>query len=723
MKPIVIKNKAEIIITRDKFGVPVVAAASEEDLYFGQGYIQANDRGMQILLMRVIGTGRISEMMDSSDEMLEVDIFFRKMNFNGDTSEVRDSLDERTGLLAQSFCNGMNLRFDRGLPFELILSGYKHQPWKIEDTVLMGRMIGYLGLQQTQADAERFLVELVQAGIGKKMLEELFQTSFSGMDFNLIRKVKMKEKTVPDAVRWNAAIPTFSASNAWVVSPKKTESRAAILAGDTHMEGNRLPNIWQEVMLKINDRYMAGFSIPGVPGVLSGRNNDLAWSPTYSFMDSVDSWIEDCREGKCRRINHNKTEWVRFHERKEFIKRKRKPQHRVTFFENEHGVLNGDPFMPGYYLATRWSAGKKSGAKGLQSTLNLFSAATVLEAQKIFSEFEFSFNWLLSDRKGNIGYQMSGLMPDRPPHVSGLYPVCGWESANDWKGFVGGEDLPKRYNPREGYIVNANNGMNRYGKRFPTNLYLSTHRAKRAEEFLKNNSHVNLRQMAEIQYDTYSQQAADFMDVLLPVLPDTPEGNLLKTWNCRYELISQGAQLFEEFYRHLYLEAFGGVFGQDVMEHLFKKSSLFVYFFGMFDAILLKPFSPWFGSRTREEIYLTAFQKAVDGGITVKTRERIRVDLKNILTGKSPFFFFSNRKSIYIPGGRGSLFQLQSYNDSFRNLRLLPVNHMLVDFGIEGVFTNILGGPSDRPFSPFYDSDVQNWLKGRYRHKKPDLTG
>ena len=125
------------------------------------------------------------------------------------------------------------------------------------------------------------------------------------------------------------------------------------------------------------------------------------------------------------------------------------------------------------------------------------------------------------------------------------------------------------------------------------------------------------------------------------------------------------------------------------------------------------------GERTREEIYLAAVLKSFREGISKKDRGRNKVPLKNILLGRNPLFFFMNRKSIHVPGGRSTITQLQSYRTDNRDLKLLPTFRMLVDFSCEGLFTNLLGGPLDRPLSSLYDSDVVNWKKGKYRRLLP----
>ena len=222
-------------------------------------------------------------------------------------------------------------------------------------------------------------------------------------------------------------------------------------------------------------------TMPGMPGLLLGRTNDLAWGATYSFLDGIDSWIEDCRDGRYRRGKKGREEWVAFRVRTEVIRRKSKPDVTVTFHENEHGVLDGDPATPGLYLATRWASGAGTGAASLAATFDMFTAGDVASGMDHLGRLEPSFNWVLADRHGNIGYQMSGCMPVRRKGWSGLVPMPGWEPENDWQGFVASHDLPRTLNPASGFFATANDDLNHLGQAHPINLPMGPYRAERRE--------------------------------------------------------------------------------------------------------------------------------------------------------------------------------------------------------------------------------------------------
>jgi len=718
---ITLRYVGEVKIERDEHGVPHIHAGSEADLFFGQGYIQAFDRGLQMLLTRILCQGRAGECLDSSDELLGIDIFFRKMNWGGDAGQEVSRISMLDREILQAYCEGINACFKSRIPWELKLLGYKFERWKPEDSIMLSRMIGYISLAQSQAEIERFIVEMIQKDVEREKLEELFPGKLGGLDIDLLKKVSLGERIVPAALLWKNAVPLVLASNNWVISGEKTRSGKALLANDPHLETNRLPNVWQEMSLKTGERYLTGAGMPGVPGVLIGRNNDLAWGATYTFADAVDSWVEECREGKYRRGSFIKTEWVRFQERREVIHRKKKPDHIVTFYENEHGVLDGNPYEAGHYLATRWATGSGTGSQSIQSIFKMFHAKEVREGMDLMGQLEMSFNWVFADAEGNIGYQMSGLVPKRRTGISGLIPVSGWDSRNDWRGFLPHTQLPRSYNPPEGFIVTANNDLNGLGRASPINVSMGPYRAERIASLLKIGSLFDVSSTGEIQTDVYSVQAEKFMKILAPLIPADGDGaKILREWDCRYDLASRGASIFEKFYRELLREAYGSLtMGEDTIDYLLENSGIFVDFYAAFDGPLLAKKSKWFGRITREELFKKALASALNSHARPWGSQQ-HIVMKNILFGgRFPVFVGFDRGPVPLPGGRATPRQGQIYRSAGRDTTFAPSYRLVVDFGEDGISTAMAGGPSDRRFSGFYASDLQNWIDGKFKKIDP----
>jgi penicillin amidase len=704
--------------TRDENGIPQIVSDDVIGLHWGMGYCHAMDRGLQMLIMRILGQGRAAELLDGSDEMVEVDRFFRRMNWSGGTTEAATTLSSAARAACEAYRDGVNARFSESVPWELKLVRVRHEPWTIEDSLLLARMTGFLTLAQSQGEIERLFVEMVQAGIDDAHLEVLFPGSTQGFDRAMLSQVELGERIVPEAVKWGVAAPRMMASNNWCVSGARTASGAAMLGNDPHLETNRLPNVWVEQSFRWPDGYALLMTMPGLPAPLAGRNEHLSWGTTYTFMDSIDSWVEECRDGKFRRADA----WVDFDRRVETIKRKKGEAIVETFWENQHGVLDGDAMRAGHRLATRWT-GADGGSQSINALIPMWTARTVTEGMAAFADVESSFNWVFADSAGDIGYQMSGLMPKRPGDWSGFAPRPGWDERFDWKGVVPAAELPRVHNPQDGMIVTANQDLNHLGRANPINAPMGDYRARRIAELLQTRDDHDVDSFRAIQMDTYSIQAAEFLEILTPLLGTGPIADALRAWDCRYELDSTGPTAFELFYAELLVEMFGPASGAQVVEHLRDATGTFIDFYQNFDRILVAESSPWLGARARDDVWRAALARVPDER-PEPWGQRNRLTLSNMFFGgKLPGFLGFDRGPIPIPGGRATPHQGQIYRSAGRLTSFTPSLRFVVDMSAPVLHSALCGGPSDRRFSKWYTSGVDGWRAGRLKVRNPPSQG
>ena len=711
-----------LTITRDADGVPHVTADRLAGALWGVGYCHAIDRITQLLMMRILGQGRLCELLSDTDESLQIDRFFRRANWYNNIEHQVDLLDDETREKCQSYCDGVNAGLMAKKLYVLKLMGYRPDPWSIADSILIMRMAGYLTLAQSQAEVERFFVELVQAGVDSERLAELFPIGPATLDRDLINSITLGERIVPAEILWNQALPRMMASNNWVIAGGKTASGAAIMANDPHLEINRLPNVWYEQSIKWTDTesqspgYMIGMGMPGLPGVLIGRNEQLAWGATYTFMDTVDSWVEECQGG---RYKHG-SDWLEFTHRKETIKRKKQDDVEVIFHENSHGVLDGDPAVDGRYLATRWSAAE-GGACSLINSLNMSSVTDAAAAMEKLGAIESAWNWVIADKQGNIAYQMSGLMPVRDPSWNGFTPAPGWEPKFDWQDFVDFHDLPKSLNPDEGFIVTANQDLNHLGVARPINMPMGDYRARRIGERLAGFDQHDIESTRQIQLDVYSRQAKLFLDVLLPLLAvrslDSKERSLLADWDLNYDIESRGAVLFECFYDALRQQVFGkSGLGENVVKHLTGQTGIFIDFYQDFDQVLLNPESGWHKAQSRDESFVAAFEVAQQSDCDECWKERNSQPWVNqLFQGKLPAFLGFDTAPVPLPGGRATPQQGQIYVSNGRQTSFAPSVRLVADMSEDRLHTCLAGGPSDNRFSKWYRNGIEPWQKGRLK--------
>ncbi len=704
-------------IKRDQAGVPHIEGKDWPEVFRGLGYSHARDRGLQMLTMRTLGRGRASELLASSDENLAVDLYFRRMNWAGGAEQEASRFAPEVAPIVEAYCQGANERFAESLPFELRLLGYRHDPWTAADIVVLSRMGGYLTLTQSQAETERLLVEMVQAGVARELLEELFPGHLVDLDIELLRRVRLGDTIVPAAIKWNTSLPRLMASNNWVLAGSRTASGKPMLSNDPHLAVS-LPNVWCEVVLETPTRYGIGATMPGVPVLSVGRTNDVAWGATYAFMDSVDSWIEDCRDGRCRRVTEQGETWLPLRVRRETVLRRGKAAHSVDFYENDHGTLDGDPAGTGLYLATHWS-GIDTSASSLSAMHGVLCAHDVETAMHSIGEFgQLAANWVLADRHGNIGYQMSGRLPRRRAGISGLVPLPGWLPENDWQGFFDATDLPRCLNPPDGLFVTANQDLNAWGRQKPSNLPMGDYRARRIETLLKARERHDLRSVQNITYDVTSIQAEMFLVLLRPLLPDSEAGRILAGWDLRYNPDSRGAYLFEQVYQALMREVFGAALGP-ALDFLVGETGTFIDFYANADAVLLAETSAWFGSRSRDEIYRSALATALAGPAR-RWGDVNRLIVRNLLLGgRLPRWAGFDRGPYEIGGGRATVHQGQIYRLGGRDTSFVPSLRLCTDMGDDEMWSNMCGGPSDRRFSRYYNSETAGWATGRFKRLAP----
>jgi penicillin amidase len=708
--------RKNVSISRDGNGVVHVNATGRQDVYWGLGYAHAQDRGMQMALMRILGQGRSSEQLSANDETLAMDKFFRRMNWCSHCeTPLNDMTSENVGYL-ENYCEGVNAGFKRKYPWELKLLGCRHENWTPNDTVMLTRMSGYLTLAQSQAEIQRLLVEMVQSGVSDELLEELFPNLLGEMDRDLIVKTHLAERIVPPEVLWKTAIPRMMASNNWVVAGSRSASGHPIVCNDPHLETNRLPNIWYEAVLSSNGRYCMGGTMPGFPCILAGRTNDIAWGVTYAFVDAVDSWIEKCRAGSYFREDSG---WQPFDTRTEVINRKKRSPIEITFYENDHGTLEGDPNIEGHYLATRW-APAQSGSASLNGLFDMWNVTGVREAGHLLRQVETGWSFVAADTADNILFQMSGLVPRRRSGISGLVPLPGWKRENDWQGFVAAEKLPRSLNPDKGYFVTANNDLNEFGVEAPIDMCMGDYRARRISQLLAARDTHTMENMADIQKDLYSIQAKEFMSILEPLLPQTSQAQILRDWNYRYDENSQGAFLFERVYHALYRKVFGekGV-GTAVIDYLRNETGTFTDFYANFDRILTASESAWFAGHSRDELYRQVLKETLN--VTPRPLKINRqIELTHILLGgKLPRWLGFDLGPITCCGSLATVCQGQIYRSAKRLTTFMPSFRFITDLGHDRCLTSLAGGPSDRRFSKWYSSDLANWMAGRYKIIQP----
>jgi penicillin amidase len=517
---------------------------------------------------------------------------------------------------------------------------------------------------------------------------------------------------VPAAAGWKRLLPSFSASNNWVVGPGKSASGTSILSADPHLN-LQLPNIWYQVTLRCGERVLSGASVAGAPAVAIGRTGTLAWAATYGTMDLCDHFVEELRGGRVRRGD----QWVPLTIREEIIRPRKGEPVTLRVASTDHGTLEGESTEDGHHLALALSIKKYPGtaAQSLDALFKIFRAGSVAEAMDLFAGLTFSpFNWVLADQK-NIGYQLGGLFPRKKRGSSGLLPYLGWEAGDAWQGPVDPRTYPRAFNPEGGVHVTANNDLNAFGQVRPMTLPMASYRADLIRRRLDAQGTWGVEDTKRLHYDRYSLQAEKFMALLRPLLPETPAGRALAAWDLCYTADSVGATHFENVYLALVRLVFGELgIGEGPLAFAMDESVIFPMLHGNFDAVLLSERSAWFAGKPREELLRTAIERGL-AQAAPRHGEARRLKVANLFFGGKLPGWLGFDQVIEHVGSRATIPQSQLYRFAGRDGSFAATYRLVTDLASRELQVALAGGASGSRFSRYYTASMAGWLAGRYQ--------
>ncbi|MBI5365913.1 MAG: penicillin acylase family protein [Planctomycetes bacterium] len=710
-------------LRRANGGVVEIGAADEVAFAAGLGYAHAHDRLVQMMLLRLVVQGRLSECLKADEETLKIDLFMREMGFAHGAAAEAGGLAPDARAAAEAYGAGVDACVARRMrPLELLLVGYHPEPWTPADSLAVAQIMGYIGLAQVQQDTEKLIIQALAAGVSVDRLKALYRPHLDGLDAELIEKIKqvrIYRGLVPPEVRFLGVVPALMSSNNWVLAPRRAATGTAWHCNDPHLEVNRLPAIWYEVLGRVGANWRIGITTPGLPALIMGRTQDVSFGFTYGFMDMVDYFLEEVKGGRYRRG----AEWREFACRRETIQRKGAAPVELVVRENEHGVLEADGRASGappdgIYLTRAWSAERAGAARSLSAMLRLAAARDVPEAQACARDVSISCNWVLADRAGNIGYQQSGLLPAR--RHSGLHPVPGWDPAWDWQGLVPATKFTAVLNPPAGFLATANDDWNAPDGPLSINLHQGFYRAERVREVLRAKERHTLEDLRALQRDLYSKQAERLLAVLLPLVPDTAAGRLLAGWDLRYDRESCGATVFEMVYAALLREVFGRrLFGLGAWEQIASESALVKLFAWTFDEAMLGEDPAWFGAEGREAVFRRVLRETLERVDATRVKawgEVQEVRMTNVFfAGKLPAWLGFDHGPIRLEGSRATVVQGGVGRVNGRLTSFCPSWRWITDLATEEAFTALAGGVSGSRLSPLYLSDVRRWLGYGYK--------
>ncbi len=706
-----------------------------ETTAYAMGLAHWLDRAMQMYLQKIVVQGRVAELLEDTQEALEIDLYMRRMEFYYLAKIEKETLKGEIQSYLQAYCQGVNDAMKRHWPFEFKLTKLPLEPWSPADTLAITKLMSFLGLAQNQQDMEKFIIQSLKSEVPLEFLKLLFEPHLDQLSANLneiIKKLKLFHLPVPQNLFHS---PSLKASNNWVLSGKKSSSGNPLACTDPHLDVQRLPSVWYEMKTHADDNFAYGITMPGIPGIIMGRTKQLSFNFTYGFMDTLDYFIEDIKEQKFKLEGQYKE----LNTRQEEIKRKNNSSVWLNLNKTECGRLEctdyyreGQPsplLEDGYHLSVTWTGSHGGAAKAIEVLANMPQCKTVEEAQELSSKLFISCNWLFSDTTGNIGYQQSGYLPIRKG--SGLTPLTAWEEENHWKGIHPPHKLHRITNPKEGFLATANNDMSNIQGPLSINLSMGECRSKRIHQEINKRDRLDLEDMKALQSDVLSLQALQYVDKIKNIIPDTPSGRVLSKWDGYYSVDSKGAFLFEKFYHRLLNITFGEhIFGSSAWEYFQSQTALLNNYYHLFDRLLLEVNEEqWkrFFSLDRS----TFFERSLDHTLKKYPSGKLKSWGKENSFCMHHIFFQDKYSPILkclgfakgpypLPGCRATIAQGSLFKRGKRLESLAPSWRFISDMGENFAFTSLPGGIRDRCFSRQYTNDLYKWLNFQYKTLIPD---
>ncbi|MFU8813085.1 MAG: penicillin acylase family protein [Balneolaceae bacterium] len=743
-------------VHRDPFGVPLIIASGEEDLFMAAGYIHAQERLWQMTLFQLMAEGRFAEFL--GEELLPYDRHQRTIGIWETARQIEaqspDSLLERL----QWYANGVNAFVDenrRQLPLEFALLDVEPIRWTPTHSIAVSRLLAW---NQNISWQHKMTYAALAGRVSQGVLHELTPAYRSG-DPVLLTEAQTRalsaalpfldrEHRLRDRLG-NSGIAV--GSNAWAVQGSRTASGAPMLGGDPHM-GLSIPGFWFELSYLSPTMTISGATIPGAPFVILGRNNRMAWSITNSMADDTDFYLEQLDEANERYVADSANGEAVYRDlqwRDEIIRVKNGDDRLVRIAHTHNGPLVDEELFderyadPRYRVAMRWS-GHRPGNE-LWAFYRMNRAETMPEFQAALEDFTSPvMSFIYADSSDNIALFTAGHVPVRSQPRLAFRE--GWNPAHDWQGVIPFQSLPRAVNPPRGFVAHSNNKL--HGDSYP--WYFSTFweppsRIARIEQVLGENRSVTLHHMQQLQNDVRSHHAAELTPVLLPLLRRVQQAQefdvaitYFENWNYQYRLNSTAATLFDLFFINLSQAVLREYVDDELLPHLLYMEQI--------PAIVVRNLLMDSGSmfniaseemaRTRDRLVYESMAATLDELRSELGTEPFewRWESKHKLTLEPPLLGEAARdenapamlrmivRNLFNRGpfavtGHGQTVNKMEYrwDEPFR-VTLGPSIRRIVDFSEPGRTHSVLPtGQSGHPLSQHYGDQTDLWLDGRYR--------
>ena len=755
-------------IYRNAFGIPHIVGSTTSDVLFAQGYAHAQDRLWQMDVWRRVGNGTLAEVLGPTTG--SVDAFMRAVGIENIAQQQWKNLPDETKAHLTAYSHGVTAYIRENLQLlsmEFDALQYVPADWKPTDCLIVGRVIAFelsIAFWNDLAYAE------IAEQRGVKAMQE-YIPRIQGPPFVL------SEHATRTSGKWTSTPPTDSSktdvstaidatrasllsvrnalgirgsaygSNCWTV---RTQKGDVLLANDPHL-GVSLPSKWYQVHLTSDEMNVVGLSIPGIPFVLTGRNNDVVWGFTNAMVDDVDYIVE-----RMDQTNNNyyldatgKRQKIRFD--LDTIRIKGDPDSLIYLRYTNNGCVISDfhllrepklafdrkstaapDRLTKTALTFRWTATYPSNEIGA-----LYRANTSKNVDELSTAFETwnapALNIHAADKQGTLRSIGAGVIPNRQ-NVDPLLASGSWQQNSTWNGLIRLSTLGSKTKTSPGFLASANNAMVSSNTPFISTLYQPASRILRIEELIGVYTRMSVRDAQVMQQDAQSPYARSLVKRILPYLKKqknrmTSNGKSayseLVTWDASMNSKSTAAAVYTVFLNRLMYNTFEDELGTQLYLDwvLYSPNA-----FSLLDEIANQPEHELFndyrtkGVETLELMVLRSFAETIN-----ILNKRLGTDTKQWTYGRLHTVTFPHlvgqdplMESIMNAGPYEMVGDLTTLNNSEWSLQnpyasVVVSSARLISSLSDSVQYSVLpGGSSGQPLAAHYTDQMQLWLKGGY---------
>jgi penicillin amidase len=723
-------------IDRNEWGIPTIHADNDDDLLFGLGYAMAQDRLFQLDFLRRKGAGRLAEILgpDGTDldylarfvwlkNVLEWDLLARTVGLRRIAEAEWQTLPDETRRVLTHFSAGVNaLIADSGdnLPIEFDLLDYRPEPWTpIDSLIIESEFRWYL----TGRFPVIVIPELAHRSLGDGPLYRAFLEVESDAESILPPGSYPHSRRGTEPVGSAAGDPQDGqGSNNWVIAGKKSATGRPLLASDPHIAFEAV-SCWYEVHLHGGSFNVLGMAYVGIPAVMFGRNEHVAWGCTNNICSQRDLYQEktDPAHPNCFLYDGH---WEPAHTREEVINVRGAAPVRKTITSSRNGPIVDEVLPPAARhtgpVSLRWLGAYQGG--WLTALLGMDRARSAAEFREALRPWHVpTFAVVFADTQGHIGFHAAGRIPIRNVSERGYRP--GWDPRHQWAGLIPFEGMPQLADPARGWVATANNRPAPEDFPYPlSGTWSHGLRAERICEMIQDKTVLSRDDFIAMQHDALSIRARRCLPPLLAVLQSSPDPQVreavrhLEAWDARLEIDRVGATLFDVFFAHWTAAIVRQRFEGETAALLTDGAA------GPAAALLAADPAGWFHPGQREPAILAAMQSALawlssrlGPDMATWTWGRLHViPLRHFLSGRGDLSTLLDHGGLPVKGDTVTVCNA-AVNGAFE-ARAGAGYRLIADLAQSpaGLWAVDAQGQSGHPGSPHYADQLAGWIACRY---------